>query len=415
MDADDNPTNDVALLRISNATPPQQEPLGIVTAADTALWSRRERNGHRLGHDLRHRLLDEQPAQASDGADRQRRDVLRRRRPTGQASSPRRWSAPATGGTDTCQGDSGGPLMVPRNGEFVLAGITSWGFGCADEQYPGVYTRVGAAALNQWVRARIPTASIAVAPATPQPGDTVQLSATSTAPASQTGAPTYNWDLDDDCVFDDASGPTASIPSAAQGTYAVRVMTSYPDGDRALGARARDGRQPAGTRDPDPLPHRHDPAASPAPAAAVAPPPPPPPAVVPPPPPPPVVAPPPAPAPAPLARLVSLPRSVKLSSLLDRRVGVRVACTAACSIAAKLRLNGSAAKHIGLSEGASAVLGTGASTYAAARTANVTIKLSKNTVAKLRKLHGGRLTLSVVVTGNKVRQEFGPTQAIKRG
>lgn len=55
------------------------------------------------------------------------------------------------GGVDACQGDSGGPLAVKNsNSNWILAGITSWGEGCAEAQLPGIYTRVSS--FSDWIK-----------------------------------------------------------------------------------------------------------------------------------------------------------------------------------------------------------------------------------------------------------------------
>merc|ERR1712072_1593580 len=56
-------------------------------------------------------------------------------------------------GKDACQGDSGGPLTVKASDQHYLAGVVSWGSGCAADGLPGVYAEV--AKFRSWLTANM--------------------------------------------------------------------------------------------------------------------------------------------------------------------------------------------------------------------------------------------------------------------
>ncbi|XP_036003892.1 polyserase-2 [Fundulus heteroclitus] len=59
------------------------------------------------------------------------------------------------GGKDACQGDSGGPMVSKQCDRWIQSGIVSFGKGCAEPNFPGVYTRVSQ--YESWINSVIST------------------------------------------------------------------------------------------------------------------------------------------------------------------------------------------------------------------------------------------------------------------
>jgi secreted trypsin-like serine protease len=404
-------TNDLALLRLDRST--QLEPLRLVATSETSLWA--------PGTTATVLGWGTTCAQTCSSVTQLRQagvpivddascsvDYLLPPTFVGSFNQTTMFCA-GTGATDTCQGDSGGPLMVPRVDAFVLAGVTSWGQGCADSRYPGVYVRLGAAALNSWVRDRVPTAAIAVSPASPNPGANVALTATGTQPSGQTGARAYAWDLDDDSQYDDATGTTTSLPAITAGSHVVRVQESYPDGDRAV---AREVVTTRGSSPPPPPPPPPSPGATPPPATPPAPPPPP--------------AAPSAGTPAPatgnsvaqpqLASFVFVPARVRLRSVRDRRISVRIRCTGPCAVSGRLSLDGPSARRAGLAKrsGASVNIGRASDLRTSATSFTLKVVLTRRAVNGLRRLSRGTLRLRLIARGGTRSETHSRTIAYVR-
>jgi len=74
-------------------------------------------------------------------------------------------------GKDSCQGDSGGPLIDKSTG--IQIGVVSWGAGCADPNYPGVYAKVSEQ-IN-WIQEYIESSMAPSSAPTPCDGHIMEL------------------------------------------------------------------------------------------------------------------------------------------------------------------------------------------------------------------------------------------------
>ncbi len=172
----------------------------------------------------------------------------------------------AAGGKDSCQGDSGGPLIIPDgSGGWRQAGVVSWGSGCADPGYYGVYSRVSS--VKSWIDSYLAgavTPTPSPTPVTPASNDDFSAAAMTALPYSSNQNTATATTATDDPIFTCGGGGQKyhtvwyKYAATSTGTLAVNTNGSNYDTVLAVWTGSRGALQNVGCDDDSGLDNQSD-------------------------------------------------------------------------------------------------------------------------------------------------------------
>jgi hypothetical protein len=161
---------------------------------------------------------------------------------------------------DSCYGDSGGPLVIPHGAlpaDDRLVGIVSSGspFGCADEEFPGLYTEIAAPSIRSFVTLPNPPPAPANQSAPTLSGAAVVGQTLNCAPGAWSGAPAFSYQFVRSTSTGDvgvaSNGPAAyTVTASDSGTSLRCIVTASNLGGTSLAESARTGPVPGLNKNP---------------------------------------------------------------------------------------------------------------------------------------------------------------------